>query len=387
MKNKLLIVLLLLFSFFMFNNTVNAEEINNNDLEYLDVSIRFIDDTDYYITYKFKPVNVEEPFELYINFGVVYYNSIEHNLEIFKPTYDKKVGSANAYFKLDENKEYYITYKKPLRYSYRDKNLLFDIDPIYKGAHFNSYIKDYAVKVGRYSVTIISSNDIKITKDSFTNYDGFEIVEEGKNIIAEWTDKHFNYLNLIFEINLNTTYIELPSKTIYLLYFCTFNIALSIVLLRFSKYFDNDKLWILEYISFALLLAMLIYITSAEKLEPLRIFTSIFVSGYISAIVIYTCHILRDKYWMKNTDGWKKLMDPKKYNPFILWMLRIILFGCIILFEMSDALPTKNIDLLSINIFVIINTIIPGILHHFGPLPKPGPEESDGVPVINEDDE
>ena len=221
MKKILLIITISILMFFSFNTLkVNAyeepydsEEEYEVDFEYIHVTYEFINSSEYYLTYEFKPKELDKDQKYIIRRINVKPDAVEHNLNNIEIAKDIGTISYNITFSLDEDKEYYIKYKEHIsngtKTGYNNNGLVVlcynEIRKLYgEIAHIDSF-----------KFSVINSKKLKLKeslkKEDFNNrsIDNLRFVESGENFTLEASKDYENIekyydtcFSLDFKVNL-----------------------------------------------------------------------------------------------------------------------------------------------------------------------------------------
>jgi hypothetical protein len=187
---KLLYLILIIISFTGIK--VKAYE---NDLEYLEITYEFIDENNYYVTYKFKPKEIRLDGKYYLDSNHMYSTSISHNVENFILENKDGLLDYKAFkmtFNLNEKIDYYIKYKGFIK----DKNdalFQFKINPIY-------YYLDY-LRTDSFKLTIVNPYYIGLTRDKVYFADNYLFVKDNNKFIFSALDDDGslnNYKEIVF---------------------------------------------------------------------------------------------------------------------------------------------------------------------------------------------
>ena len=167
-----------------------------------------------------------------------------------------------------------------------------------------------------------------------------------------------------------------------LIIFTVINLGLSLIIFLLSKNTNIEKIWVIEYIY---LFGILCYLMFNESImdNPAKIVISIF------AIIAIVLSLFEAFFYFRNGFGNDEIIDTRVrannrfYNPVEAWKLRFVTFLCLFAFEYAVNKMFGMFDI-PFNIFLVINTLIPAVLHAYGPFPKKKPGEDDNIPLRDE---
>ena len=205
MKKCIIIIVILLISLLCFDNIVKATE-TKSDFEYYNVSYDFLNDNEYYVTYKFKPN--EEKFATHSNYYFsdenVYLDTIEHNVNDYHLVNTVIENYADMRFSLNESKEYYLKYKAFLNGKGTNINGIC-LKSISKNKMKKNPCDDSdAVSVYSFELNIYHPENINFNKDKINGISNLILMDEGESfkfLAGEEYEKN-NYYDVTIYKNL-----------------------------------------------------------------------------------------------------------------------------------------------------------------------------------------
>ena len=385
MKNKLLIVLLLLFSFFMFNNKVNAEETEEGKItgtfDYYNVKAKLDENNNKYtIRYEFKINNNNGDPNYQMSFNEKIKDSLDTNAEVIRrEVHDEYGRSSFLEFSAEENKDYYIEFT------------------VYYSDDFDPYFSPPDITRTKYN-EFIYSNTYKFTLTGEVKYADIEDVTDchrmskfnlnkvGDTYTYEESDV---YVIPCVSFKLHAHLVPIcelfgANSTILMIVGTLINMGLCLILFAISKKTENTKIWSIEFIYLVVMAILLFVNTTPNKFDIshsvfeiiLIFFLALFYYAgfYKERLLLTKANIPGNKKLQKNINAQKTIIYIIQWVPRIF----IIFFGLIFF---SLVIDITNVFIFFISYSCLLTNVLFGALL-FSFIPVPG--ENDDVPIKNE---